>query len=190
MYKVLLGALTASLLASSTLAAPANLELDSLSFFYFEGAKVGNEIPPATIPVDIQQTGQGTWTIRVPSGSFSIPDLVYPSGLRVQWRLTSDATGTIAKSGTSLVCQLSAPAMAFVDGSKTGVPWSFEFTTEGSSASAQGFTAARQGARMDPQTGYLQLVATGVHANQAATAPGKPYYAVLSGRIVGVDFSK
>ncbi len=191
MRNIWVGAVIAVFLfGDGALAVPAELELDSLSFFYFEGAQVGNGLPPATIPLEVEKSATGGWTIRVPAAAFLMPPVTYPSGLRVDWRLTSDATGTISGVGGALRCQLSAPAMAYVDGAKTGIPWSFEFTTETSGASAQGLTATRQGARLDPTSGYLQLVATGVHAMNAATAPGMPYYAVLSGRIVGVDFSK
>ncbi len=191
MYITKLGSVIVVLLVSaSALAVPAKLELDSLSFFYFEGANVGNGLPAASIPIDVQQDSASSWTIRVPAGSLSLPDVTYPSGRRVEWKLTSDATGTISRSGSSLVCQLTAPAAAYVDGSAAGIPWDFEFTTESSASSAKGITATRQGARMDPTSGYLQLVATGVHAKRAATAPGKPYYVVLSGRIVGFDFTK
>ncbi len=49
-------------------------------------------------------------------------------------------------------------------------------------------TTERQGVRLDPASGYLQLVTAGVNPLHAATAPGNPFFAVLSGRILGFKF--
>jgi hypothetical protein len=86
------------------------------------------------------------------------------------------------------VCQLTAAAIAYVDGATDGIPMTLTFSTETLSASAKGHTAQRQGVRLDPASGYLQLVTAGVNPTHAATAPGEPFYAVLSGRILGFKF--
>jgi hypothetical protein len=166
----------------------ASLELDSLSAFYFEGAGVGAMIPSVTVPIEIRKVTASTWDLRVRAADFVLPEIVYPSRKRVAWKLAADATGAFAVSGSEVVCQLTAPAIAYVDGSASGIPMTLTFSTEALSASAKGFTAQRQGVRLDPASGYLQLVTASVNPLHAATAPGNPFFAVLSGRIVGFSF--
>jgi hypothetical protein len=108
----------------------------------------------------------------------------------VRWKLSNFATGSISRTPTGFACTLSAPAVAYVDGATHGIPMTFAFTTEVATSQASGVTASRQGARLDPTSGYVQLVAAGVHAADAETAPGKPFYVVLSGRVLGFDFQK
>lgn len=166
----------------------AALELDGFSVLYFEGAGVGSMIPPATLPIELARSGPARWDLRVPAAEFVLPEIQYPSGKRVAWKLAGDATGVLTLSGSELVCELTAPAVAYVDGAAEGIPMTLSFTTETLAASAKGFTAQRQGVRGDPASGYLQLVSAGVNPTNAATAPGNPFYAVLSGRIVGFKF--
>ena len=176
--------ISASALAQTTAA----LELDSLSAFYFEGAGVGAMIPSVTVPIEITKSGPSAWDLRVRAADFVLPEIVYPSGKRVAWKLSADATGIFSTSGAELVCQLTAPAIAYVDGSTSGIPITLTFSTEALSASAKGLTAQRQGVRLEPASGYLQLVTASVNPLHAATAPGNPFFAVLSGRILGFKF--
>jgi hypothetical protein len=186
-----------ALCAVALLAAPlparganAKLELDGFSFFFFEGAQVGAQLPGASVPISVTPAGKGRWTLSVDAADLKLPEVVYPSGRRVQWRLGGPATGEVVKSGGTFVATLQAPALAYVDGASDGISMALSFSTETANATAAGLTASRQGVPLDPASGYLQLVAAGVNPSHAATAPGKPFYAVLSGRIVGVDFSK
>jgi len=180
---------TACFVSASALAqANATLELDGLSALYFEGADVGSMIPATSVPLEITPSGPNAWDLRVRATDFSLPQIVYPSGKSVEWKLSGDATGALSTSGGELVCQLVAPAVAYVDGSSEGIPMTLTFSTETLSASAKGLTAQRQGVRLDPSSGYLQLVTAEVNPLHAATAPGNPFFAVLSGRIVGFKF--
>lgn len=184
-----LAALTLCLISTSALAqTKAALELDGFSVLYFEGAAVGSMIPGATVPIEITKSGPAEWFLRVAAADFALPEIQYPSGKRVLWKLTSDATGGLSVSGAEVVCQLTAAAIAHVDGDPNGIPMTLTFSTETLSASAKGHTAQRQGVRLDPASGYLQLVTAGVNPTHAATAPGEPFYAVLSGRILGFKF--
>jgi hypothetical protein len=164
------------------------LELDNLSAFYFEGANVGAMIPTTRVPIELTKSSANSWDLRVRAADFSLPEIIYPSGKRVAWKLSADATGMLTASGAELVGQLTAPAIAYVDGDDNGISMTLTFSTETLSASAKGLTAERQGVRLDPASGYLQLVAAEVNPLHAATAPGNPFFAVLSGRIVGFDF--
>jgi hypothetical protein len=150
-------ALLLSLLPAEVLAqSKATLALDNFSVLYFEGAAVGSMMSPTNVPLELTPAGHGEWTLRVRAADFDLPEITYPSGKQVRWKLSSDATGSFSLSGTTLVCQLTAPAVAYVDGAETGIPMTFTFTTESLSASAKGHTAARQGERLDPASGYLQ----------------------------------
>lgn len=174
--------------ASALAQANATLEIDGLSALYFEGAEVGSMIPSTSVPLEITRTGPNAWDLVVRAADFALPEIVYPSGKRVAWKLSADATGALSTSGGELVCQLVAPAIAYVDGSTDGIPMTLTFSTETLEASAKGLRAQRQGVRLDPSSGYLQLVTAAVNPLHAATAPGNPFFAVLSGRIVGFKF--
>lgn len=169
-------------------AATAFFEIDSFSFFYFEGAKVGGAISPTRVPIEATPEGPGAWRIEVAPESFVLPELLYPSGKRVLWRLSASASGRLDHTEGVYRCVLNVPAVAFVEGRETGIPMSFEFTTETASAQAAGVVASREGSRIDPRSGQVQLVAAGVNPTHAASAPGKPFYAVLSGRFTGIAF--
>jgi hypothetical protein len=169
-------------------AGTAYFEIDGFSFFYFEGAASGGAVSTARVPIHATQEAIGVWRIEIAPGSFDFPELVYPSGRRVVWRLSAPAVGRLEGSDGTYRCVLSVPAVAFVDGEKSGLPMTFEFTTENASAQAAGVVAARQGSRVDARSGQVQLVAAGVNPNHAATAPGKPFYVVLSGRFTGIAF--
>jgi hypothetical protein len=64
------------------------------------------------------------------------------------------------------------------------VPFPLTFSTETATSQADGLVALRSGVRLDPTSGFIQLVAAGVSPAEAPTAPGKPFYAVLSGQIL------
>lgn len=174
--------------ASALAQTVATLQLDSLSAFYFEGAGVGAMIPATSVPIEITKAGAASWNLRVPAAGFALPEITYPSGKRVVWKLTADATGVATRSGAALACQLTAPAIAYVDGDADGIPMTLTFSTETLRASAKGFTAQREGVRLDPASGYVQLITAEVNPLHAATAPGNPFFAVLSGRIVDFAF--
>jgi hypothetical protein len=172
---------------SPAIAATAYLELDGFSFFHFEGASTGGPIPGTRIPIEVTRQGDGVWQIVAAPQNLVLPELVYPSGRRVAWRLSAPAVGTLVRSEGAYRCTLNVPAVAFVDGGDRGFPMTFQFTTEDASADAAGVTASREGARLDPRSGYLQLVAAGINPMHAASAPGKPFYVVLSGRLTGLS---
>ena len=169
-------------------AAAAFFELDGFSFFYFEGAKVGGAISTTRVPVEATPEGPGVWRIEIAPENFVLPEIAYPSGKRAVWRLSAPAVGRLERSEGSYRCVLNVPALAFVDGRETGIPMTFEFTTEAASAQAAGVVASREGSRIDPRSGQVQLVAAGVNPTHAASAPGKPFYVVLSGRFTGIAF--
>ena len=135
-------ALTFCLFSTSALAqTKAALELDGFSALYFEGAAVGSMIPGTTVPIEITKSGPNAWLLRVSAADFALPEIQYPSGKRVLWKLTSDATGGLSASGAEVVCQLTAAAIAYVDGNTSGIPMTLTFSTETLSASAKGHTA-------------------------------------------------
>jgi hypothetical protein len=164
------------------------LELDGLSALYFESESVGSMIPASRIPIEVRAAAAGEWDLRIAQSDFQLPEIRYPSGARVLWRLRSDAHGICRADGPTRVCQLVAPGEAFVEGRPAGIPMTLTFSTEELTASGAGRTARREGVRLEPTSGYLQLVAVGINPPHAATAPGSPFFAVLSGRIVGVLF--
>jgi hypothetical protein len=169
--------------------ASATLVLDGFSFFFFEGAQQGSPIPSGVaIPLRIAPMATDAWSLAIAPGALTLPPVVYPSGRAVQWALPSAATGTLRRSPAGIQAELDVDAVAYVEGgSPNGIPFSFHFTTERAEAQAGAFSASRTGARIDPKSGYVQLVAAGIHPSDAATAPGKPFYVVLSGAIQGLD---
>jgi hypothetical protein len=174
--------------ASALAEAIPTLKLDAMSVLYFEGASTGSMIPSTDVPISIWKGAPDEWSLRIARDQFHLPEVVYPSGRRVRWELRSDARGVCRLDGPSLACQLVAPGDAFVQGNSGSIPMTLTFTTETLSASSNGLTTERQGVRLDPTTGYLQLVTVGVNPLHATTAPGSPFFAVLSGRIVGFRF--
>jgi len=158
---------------------------DNLSFFYFEGAKVGETIPAgARVPLKIERRDSGSWQITIDASSVSVPPIRYPSGKTVQWKLGGVASGTLTVWDGKGRADITVPLVAYVDGSDVGFPFPLTFTTETTVAMASGVTASREGARLDPSSGVIQLVAAGVSPPTAPTAPGKPFYVVVSGQII------
>jgi hypothetical protein len=168
-------------------AATAYFEVDSFSFFYFEGAGIGGAISGTRIPIQVTRQSVGSWRIEIAPEDLVLPEMTYPSGKRAVWRLSSPAVGSLDRLDGAYRCDLSVPAVAFVDGGETGIPMTFQFTTESTSAEAAGVIASREGSRLDPRSGQVQLVAAGVNPTHAASAPGKPFYVVLSGRFTGIE---
>lgn len=182
----LLSFVTACLVSASALAqVTPTFQLDGFSAFVFEGAGKSALIPPANIPMEISPRGNGQWEVRIRSSALFFPPITYPSGRVVEWRLSADAIGIISRTESGAVFQITAPAVAHVDGNSSGIPMTLTFSTETLTATAKEVTAQRQGVRLDRESGYLQLVAANVNPIHAATAPGHPFYAILSGRILG-----
>jgi hypothetical protein len=71
-----------------------------------------------------------------------------------------------------------------MEGTTSAVPFPLTFSTETATSRGDGLVASRSGVRLDPTSGFIQLVAAGVSPAEAPTAPGKPFYAVLSGQIL------
>lgn len=165
----------------------AELVLDGLSFFAFEGSGKSAPLPAGTvIPIEATRDGAGGWHLAIAASNLSLPPVTYPSGRSVTWKLSGDARGTLTVSGEEASLVLSAPLVAHVDGALDGIPFPMTFRTGMATASAAGVTASREGAKLDLRSGYVQLVAAGVNPRDAATAPGKPFYAVLSGQVRGL----
>jgi hypothetical protein len=183
-------ALGLALAARPAHAEKAELVLDGLSFIAFEGSKAAVLLPAGSvIPATIEPSGASSWTVTIEPAALEVPPVAYPSGRSIQWRLSAPAKGTITRDGETLRCTLEAPLMAKRDDAPGEVAFPLTFTTETSTATAKGLTASREGVRLDPASGYLQLVATGVNPVHAETAPGEPFVAVLSGVLRGLPAS-
>ena len=180
----LIAVLAITVLPLSAVASP-RLVLDTFSFFFFEGENASAVLPSgAEIPLQLTQSSATSWKITIPQGSLNVPPVRYPSGLNVRWTLSAPAVGqlTLTKEGGS--CKIEAPLVAHVEGRSSSVPFPLTFSTETATSEADGLVASRKGARLEPASGFLQLVAAGISPEGAPTAPGKPFYAVLSGQIV------
>lgn len=182
------GALLASLLSTPTaVASDAVLVLDTFSVFRFEGTTASAMLPVGgRIPLNLAREAEGSWSVRIAASAFDFPPVTYPSGKSVKWRLSSDATGQLTNAAGGARLDLSAPLVAYVDGASRGIPFPMSFTTESSSAARAGVSASVRGVKVDAASGFVQLVATGISPDGAATAPGKPFYAILSGQISGL----
>ncbi len=174
-------------LLPSTVLADSRLVLDHFSFFLYQGSQTVGLLPAgADIPIKFSKVTENQWTFSVQPSQLDFPEMTFPSGRVVKWRLSSLATGVVTVGPSGISCQLSAPLAAYVDGSSDAFPFPLTFTTESSSSSNNGMTATQTGIRLDPQSGFLQLVATGVSPETAPTAPGEPFYVVASGRVLGL----
>lgn len=169
-------------LSGPVLADRPELVLDGLSFFSFAGSKEAALLPAGTrIGVTFERVGEETWSVTIAPGALAVPPVTYPSGLAVEWRLEGPARGTFVRDGSSLRGSITAPLVAHVGGSAEGIPIPLTFTTEVARRDAKDLVAEREGMRLDPRSGYIQMVAAGVNPAHAATAPGEPFVAVLSG---------
>lgn len=158
--------------------------LDEFSFFYFEGKHVGGALPAGhRIPMTLAEKRPGSWEVTIEPGALALPPLAFPSGLSVEWRLPEPATGAVEITRDGIVWKITAPLRAYVGGATEGIEFPLRFTTEIASSTGDGLRALRRGKRLDQRSGHLQLVAAGVSPGDAATAPGKPFYVVLSGRL-------
>lgn len=176
--------------SGTAVAGEPRLVLDGLSFFAFEGADASALIPGETsIPVRIEPGRSGVWEILIPADRFEVPPIRYPSGRSVRWKLADAARGTLTSTESGLMCTIHAPLIAHLDGAPDGVSFPLTFTTERSSRAAGTLVASREGVRLDPKSGYVQLVATGLNPLHADTAPGSPFTAVLSGRFLDLPQS-
>jgi len=179
---VMLGSFAASA-ASVDQPVRSQLILDGLSFFAYAGTDKSAFLPSgAAIPIEILRVSDGQWQLTIRAASFTFPPVAFPSGARVEWRLSADAHGSCTLNRDGAACVLDAPLEARPEG---GEPMAFpmRFSTQRAQAASDGVVAVRDGAVLDVQSGYLQLVAAGVSPAGAPTAPGKPFVAVLSGRV-------
>jgi len=161
------------------------LVLDAFSFFFFEGDNATAVLPPgAEIPLTMTRSSATSWTVTIPQRALDVPPVRYPSGRSVRWTLSAPAVGQLTLADGGGRCSIEAPLVANVEGTDTSVPFPLTFSTETALSRADGFVASRTGVRLDPASGFLQLVAGGVSPDGAPTAPGKPFYAVVSGQIV------
>lgn len=176
--------MAATMFPASAGAGP-RLVLDAFSFFFFEGDNATAVLPPgAEIPLNMTRSSATSWTVTIPQRALDVPPVRYPSGRSVRWTLSAPAVGQLTLSKGAGSCRIEAPLVAHVEGTDSSVPFPLTFSTETASSQADGFVASRAGVRLDPASGFLQLVAAGVSPAGAPTAPGKPFYAVLSGQIV------
>jgi len=161
------------------------LVLDAFSFFFFEGDNATAVLPSgAEVPLELTQSSPTSWTLSIPQGALDVPPVRYPSGRSVRWTLSAPAVGQLTLTDQGGSCRIEAPLVAHVVGENSSVPFPLTFSTETATSQADGLVASRSGVRLDPASGFIQLVAAGVSPAEAPTAPGKPFYAVLSGQIL------
>ena len=134
------------------------------------------------IPMKLDQRSASDWDVTIAPGDLALPPITFPSGKRAEWKLSGPATGTLSLDGEKASMTISAPLAAYVDGSRKGIAFPLTFTTENVESRSADLVASRKGARLDRDSGVLQLVAAGVSPPTAASSPGKPFYVVLSGR--------
>lgn len=165
------------------------LVLDGFSFVHLEGAVSDVPLPSGTrVPLRFEKVRPGEWRVRVPGAALIVPPVRYPSGKLVHFRADRDGLGSlrIDRSGGHMEVSVTLVARLADGGGPARIPLTFR-TGTASYRGPEGMTA-REGARLDLASGYVQLVAAGVNVRRAATAPGAPFYAVLSGRIEGIEF--
>jgi hypothetical protein len=166
-------------------AAGPRLVLDAFSFSFFEGDNATAVLPSgAEIPLELMQASATSWTVTIPQGALDVPPVRYPSGRSVRWTLSGPALGQLTLTDQGGSCRIEAPLVAHVEGGDSSVPFPLTFSTETASSQGDGLVASRTGVRLDSASGFIQLVAAGVSPEGAPTAPGKPFYAVLSGQIL------
>ena len=169
----------------SASAGPSRLVLDAFSFFLYEGSEIAVVLPAgAVVPLELERAGANRWTLRIDPAGLDVPPVRYPSGRSVAWKLARPATGELTVSGGAASCRIDAPLVAYVDGAAQGVPFPLAFSTESAQSQAESLVASAQGVKLDLASGALQLVAAGVSPADAPTAPGKPFYVILSGQIL------
>ncbi len=178
-----------SVLLASNAASAQTLTLDNLSFVHFDGSSQDFQIPSGTVDLSIQSAGPNQWTIQVSPGNVDIPAFAYPSGKQATWGLASLATGTAKRKGKSVDIDVDVVASITVSGEGTPAQFPLQFTTGTTTASRGSVTVSRTGVPLDTGSGYVQLVASGVNSDRAPTAPGKPFYIVLSGTMSGLPAS-
>ena len=74
-------------------AEPATLSVDGLSFYYFVGLETGGPVGSAWITFDLEQTSPTTWSLSVDPSSVSLPSILSPQGVLVDWSLSGPASG-------------------------------------------------------------------------------------------------
>jgi hypothetical protein len=159
--------------------------LDNFSFFFFEGANATAVLPAgAEIPFELKQSSATTWTVTVSPAALNVPPVLYPSGKKVRWTLSGPAAGSLTLTEEGGTCRIQAPLVAHPEGADAAIPFPLTFSTGAATSQGDGLVASRTGVRLDPASGFIQLVAAGVSPAGAPTAPGKPFYAVLSGQII------
>ena len=176
--------LAGAILPASAGAGP-RLVLDAFSFFFFEGGNATAVLPSgAEIPLELTQSSATSWTVTIPQQALDVPPVRYPSGRSVRWTLSAPAIGQLTLTDQGGSCRIEAPLVAHVVGANSAVPFPLTFSTETETSRRDGLVASRTGVRLDPTSGFIQLVAAGVSPGGAPTAPGTPFYAVLSGQIL------
>lgn len=162
--------------------------IDGLSFFAFEGTGGTVQLPAGLrIPAKLERATRDSWRITLPAGALSaMPPIRYPSGKSVSWRLSSSASGTLQIGSDGLATiTIQAPLVAHVEGQPGGIPFPLTFTTESTNGAAAG-QASVAGQRLDANSGVVGLVASGRNPVDAASAPGKPFLAVLTAQLRGL----
>ena len=102
----------------------------------------------------------------------------------MRWTLSGPAVGQLTLTDEGGICSIEAPLVAHVEGADTSVPFPLSFSTGTVTSQGDGSVVSQTGVRLDPASGFLQLVAAGVSPEGALTAPGKPFYAILSGLMI------
>lgn len=184
LIRALVVVLAATISPVSAAAGP-RLVLDVFSFFFFEGENAAAVLPSgAEIPLELTQSSPTTWTVTIPQGALDVPPVLYPSGLSVRWTLSGAAVGQLTLTSGGGSCSIEAPLVAHVEGTDSSVPFPLTFSTETVTSEGDGAVVSETGVRLDPASGFMQLVAAGVSPEGALTAPGKPFYAILSGLMI------
>ncbi|MCP5060112.1 MAG: hypothetical protein GY937_25700 [bacterium] len=171
----------------SSAAIAETLALDHLSFVHFEGASKDFQVPGGSIELTLKQVSPDEWSVRVDPSGLSIPEITYPSGKRAKWSMSSGAAGSLKRGPSGFDLEIDVVASIKVAGSKGLTTFPLHFTSKSTSSTRGKVEASRQGVPLDPASGYVQLVASAVNGDFAPTAPGKPFYVVLSGQITGLS---
>jgi hypothetical protein len=170
------------LLASSAKAIDTVIRLDGLSAFFIPGGGQTAVPSGSTIPISLWKRREGTWALRAPASRMATRQ-VAAAGLSLNVRLEHDANGECVLDGPTFTCRLFTVFVVRETGREEFVRVPLQFTSEPTGKSIGHVEAALQGAPLNPDTGYLQLVAVGELPIESPISPGQPFYVVLSGQL-------
>lgn len=168
-------------------ASAGELALDSLSFIHFPGSQFTAQLPAGfSLPIAITEKREGVWNLRVDASAIPGYATTAPDGSTVGIALNPDSGGECVETGGALSCRLLM--VVVVVGRKSPKPMyvPVSLTTEMAGKSSAVTTAAREGARLDAASGFLQLAGVGEAPAEWGPLSGEPFYVVLSGVLSGL----